>query len=205
MLIRFPVILSVELGHVFCTPVIYPRPPRNSPSRQRRQDRRAAARHSAEEASKEDAHVEEKEDFAEPLTEKVKEPIEEGSSAEQVTSKPCENSMIIPDEVCHNEDYEIAPVAISICSVELFPQKYTLDGLEDFRAKIGDYFRNRTDVIKRVIKWELENYGNNVKLVTEMKVKRGWSFFFFDQEENYPDLKGVKTIRHAFKDLSNCD
>jgi hypothetical protein len=116
---RATVILSVELGHVFSAPVFYHRPPRNPPSRQRRHDRRAAARHSEEEASKEDAQVEEKDDCVEPLTEKAKEPIEEESTAENVRLKPCDNLMIIPDEVCPNEDYEIAHVEKSICSVQV--------------------------------------------------------------------------------------
>ena len=43
-----------------------------------------------------------------------------------------------------------------------------------------NYFENRKDVIERVIKCEVENYGNNVKLVVEMKGKRGWINYFFD-------------------------
>ena len=38
-----------------------------------------------------------------------------------------------------------------------------------------------------------------------MKMKRGWAFFYSDPEENYPDLEGVRTVRHACRDLSNCD
>ena len=114
--------------------------------------------------------------------------------------------MKVSDEVCPDEEYEkVKDVPKSICSVEFYPSKYKLDGLAEFRAKIEEYFKNRTDVISEVIKCEVENYGNNVKLVTEMKMKRGWCFFYFDQEENYPDLEGVRTVRHACTDLSNCD
>ena len=70
---------------------------------------------------------------------------------------------------------------------------------------IENYFINRKDVIKEVIKCEVVNYGNNERLVSEMKMKRGWIFFFCDPEENYADLKGVRTVRHECKDLSNCD
>ena len=70
---------------------------------------------------------------------------------------------------------------------------------------VEKYFENRKDVIERVIKCEVVNYGSNVKLVVEMKGKRGWINFFFDPEENYGDCKGVRTLRHACKDLSNCD
>jgi hypothetical protein len=70
---------------------------------------------------------------------------------------------------------------------------------------VEEYFENRKDVIERVINCEVVNHGNNVKLVVEMKGKRGWIKFVFDPEENYGDFKGMKTLRHACKDLSNCD
>ena len=83
--------------------------------------------------------------------------------------------------------------------------KYDFDGLAGFRTKVEEYFKSRKDVVERVIKCEVENYGNNVKLVTEVYIKRGWIFFFGDPETNYPDLEGVRTLRHACKDLSRCD
>ena len=76
----------------------------------------------------------------------------------------------------------------SICSVDIYPLKYTLDGLEGFRASIEEYFTNRKDVIQKVIKCEVVNFGNNVNLVTEVKVPRGWILFFGDPEENYADF-----------------
>ena len=115
-------------------------------------------------------------------------------------------NMKVFDEVCPDEEYDkVEPEAKSICSVKFYPLEYKLDGRAEFRAKIEEYFENRKDVISKVIKCEVENYGNNVKLVTEMKVKRGWIFFYADPEENYPDLEGVRTVRHACRDLSNCD
>ena len=115
--------------------------------------------------------------------------------------------MRIHDEVCADDDYETALTnePKSICSVDFYPAKYKLDRLESFRAQIEEYFANRKDVIRRVIKCEVVNYGNNVRLITEVKVKRGWIFFFGDPEANYADLEGVKTIMHSCKDLSNCD
>ena len=59
----------------------------------------------------------------------------------------------------------------SICSVEVYPKHYKLDGLKSFRDSVEEYFENRKDVIKRVIKCEVENYGNNVKLVVEVKAR----------------------------------
>ena len=79
-----------------------------------------------------------------------------------------------------------------------------MDRLESFRARIEDYFSSRTDVIKRVIKCEVVNYGNNVRLVTEVKVQRGWIFFFGDPEANYGDLEGVRTVMHSCNDLGKC-
>ena len=70
---------------------------------------------------------------------------------------------------------------------------------------IENYFVNRKDVIKEVIRCEVVNFGNNVRMVTEMRMKRGWIFFFGDPEEIYADLKGVRTVRHECQDLSNCD
>ena len=101
--------------------------------------------------------------------------------------------ILIPDEVCNDEEYEMATVSKelkSICSVDIYPLKYGLDGLESFRTSIEEYFANRKDVIEKVIKCEVVNYGNNVNLVVEVKVPRGWIFFFGDPEENYAGLKG---------------
>ena len=65
-----------------------------------------------------------------------------------------------------------------------------MDRLGEFRAKIEDYFSNR----KNVIKCAVVNLGNNVRLVTEVKSKRGWICFFCDPKENYPDPEG-RTVR----------
>jgi hypothetical protein len=112
--------------------------------------------------------------------------------------------MRITDKVCTDEVYEIAPIETSICSANIYPAKNGLDRLECFQARIEDYFANRKDVIERVIKCKVVNYGNNVRLVTKMKVTRGWIFFFCDPESNYGDLEGVKTLRHSCQDLSKC-
>ena len=116
--------------------------------------------------------------------------------------------MMLTDEVCKDEEYNKAKVSKkekSICSVDIYPLTYALDGLESFRASIEEYFTNRKDVIEKVIKCEVVNYGNNVNLVVEVKVPRGWIFFFGDPEENYPDFKGIRTVRHMCEDLGNCD
>ena len=110
----------------------------------------------------------------------------------------------ISDEVCTDEEYGLAKEK-SICSVDIYPLKYSLDGLESFREEIEEYFKKRKYVIKKVIKCDVVNVGKNVNLVVEVKVPRGWIFFFGDPEENYADLKGIRTVRHMCKDLGNCD
>ena len=111
------------------------------------------------------------------------------------------------DEVCNDQEYErslLENEVTSLCSIEVYPAKYNLDRLEGFRNKVMEYFEKRTDVVKRVVKCEVENHGNNVKLVTEVNLKRDWAFFFNDPEGNYGDLDGVRTIRHFCQGLSNC-
>ena len=114
----------------------------------------------------------------------------------------------ITDELCPDTEFNAATPSEefkSICTVDFYPIKYKLDRLEEFRAKIENYFKNRKDVAKDVIKCEVVNFGNNVRLVSEMNMKKGWIFFFCDPEENYADLEGVRTVRHECQDLSNCD
>ena len=196
---------------------------RNGPARQRRRARRSANRlNEAVEASEgvENASVEEEtskeaanatnsavSDIAEEAELAMK--VVEIGIAEEATTDVVGKEVLgmhLNDEVCKNEVYELEPV--SICSVEIFPKKYNcLTGLEPFRAKIEDYFENRKDVIKKVIKCEIVNHGNNVRLVVEVNTRRGWIFFFCDPEANYKDLYEdcIRTVRHSCLDLSNCD
>ena len=92
---------------------------------------------------------------------------------------------------------------ISICIIDIYPTSYK--DLDAFRAKVKEYFEKRTDKIKRVIKCEIADHGNIIKLVTEVSVKRGWSFFFNDPPDNYGDLEGIRTVRHSCQDLGKCD
>ena len=135
---RAVVTLSVELGHVLSAPLHCVRKPRNGPSRQRRRERRAVARQSEEDTGKKATEkVQDK-----PMNENVMTP----NSAEQAGLIVCDKNMVVPDEVCKDEDYEVAPLVseeTSVCSIELFPEKYGLDGLECFRAKIEEYFKKK--------------------------------------------------------------
>ena len=216
--------LRVQLGHHA------PRPPhhlpnnfphkKESPSRQRRRERRAAAHQAnAEKASNKEVAGEVA--YIETAAEAIVD-VDESVSAKETSVEEAEDDqnertivdvaeeatkpMRILDELCPDEDYETAPThePKSICSVEFYPTKYKLDRLDSFRSRIEEYFASRKDVISRVIKCEVVNFGNNVRLVTEVKVKRGWIFFFCDPETNYGDLEGVRTVMHSCQDLSNC-
>ena len=204
--------LRVQLGHV-PGPLLRPVPPSQqeahqkveSPSRQRRRARRAAAQKEQENAGKVKETVAEKADSSE--IETAEEVVEKTAvSEDEVEEVSVEEIELVNDEVCPDQEYETSENSVkSICSVQIYPKHYKLDGLKSFRDTVEEYFKKRKDVIKRVIKCEVENYGNNIKLVVEVNVDRGWAFFFFDSEENYGDLEGIKTVRHACKDLSKCD
>ena len=94
--------------------------------------------------------------------------------------------MIVADEVCKDDDYELkeqSPEPKSICSLDIYPIKYNLDRLESSRNRIKEYFEKRKDVIGRVISCDVVNHDNNLRLVAELKVERGWIFFFADPAE----------------------
>ena len=178
----------------------------DSPSRQRRRARRAAARQQAEEATKQDTSKKTSETAgqAEENLTIVTEQSENESEVTPINAEEADiKSMIITDEVCKDDEYENEPK--SICSVDIFPIKYSLDRLESFRSKIKDYFEEKKDDIEKVISCDVVNHGNNVRLIAEMKVKRGWCFFS-DPEKNYPDLykEAIRTLKHSCQDLSNC-
>ena len=186
----------------------------DSPSRQRRRARREAARKTKAEKvptsneNAEEANLVEETDKCENDRSECSDHLDQNEktltdAAEEASDK----DMNVADELCPDEEFDNAiptEEPKSICTVEIFPMNYKLDGLQEFRATVEDYFENRKDVIKRVLKCEVVNHGNNVKLVVEMKQERGW-IFFFDPEKNYKDLEGFRTLRHSCQDLSNCD
>jgi hypothetical protein len=76
---RAVVTLSVELGHVLSAPLHFKRKPRNSPSKQRRREKRAAARQSEKDTGNEASEKMQNE----PLTENVKLPTLLSKQAKQ--------------------------------------------------------------------------------------------------------------------------
>ena len=206
-----------HLSHHHRPPFPQPPPKQENPSRQHCRARREAARKSKVEEALDAVEAERNEVVHDDEEEEINQNDKSESSDHldlndktltDTAGKDSDKNMIIADELCHDKDFENATPSVkpkSIYTVELFPVKYKLDRLEEFRARVENYSKNRNNVIERVIKCEVVNHGNNVKLVTEMKVERSWIFFYGDPEENYPDLEGIRSVRHSCKDLSNCD
>ena len=60
-------------------------------------------------------------------------------------NEPGDKVMNVLNEICTNEEYDLATIQNeekSICSVEIFPKKYSVYGIEPFGAKVEDYFKN---------------------------------------------------------------
>ena len=78
------------------------------------------------------------------------------------------------------------------------------ENINEFRDKVENYFKQKPDVVERVMDCKVANYGKRVILISLVKSSQ-WFGFFNAPERNYPDLLGVRTIRHACRDLANCD
>ena len=203
--------LRVQLGQVPGPPhwQVHPYPQQvhtksESPSRQRRRARRAAAAKAtntndseAVEASTAENGKENTEVVAEKVTDST---IVAENSVEKVELKEdAENATIkstledISDEVCPDEVYHGVRNQESLtrrmCSLELYPGQ--LEDITDFRNKVENYFKERTDVIERVIDCKVEHFGTRVKLVCILS-KRRWLGFFNDPQGCYSDLTGIQ-------------
>ena len=89
-----------------------------------------------------------------------------------------------------------------MCCLQLYPEKQ--EDVNDFRNKVENYFKERTDVIERVIDCQVEHFGTRVRLVCLVN-KRKWLGFFNDPEGFYSDLTGIRRVLHACENLSDCD
>ena len=112
----------------------------------------------------------------------------------------------VSDEVCPDEIYQEVRnqerITRRMCSLELYPEQS--EDINDFRNKVDRYFKQRTDVIERVINCKVEHFGTKVKLVCLVN-KRRWLGFFNDPEGCYSDLTGVQRVIHACENISDCD
>ena len=115
------------------------------------------------------------------------------------------------DEICTDADYfkkvsiEVAEKVTEkkMCSVDFYPKD--LNKIEEFRESIETYFKGRKDVIEEVIESRTEDFGRKVKLRSVVKMRFPWTSFFNDPGNNYSDFLGIRTVRHACGNLSQCD
>ena len=228
---RAHVTLSVDLGHVLSAhPLHRPHHPRNRLSQQRRRARRAAARFETAAAevvdpTKNDCHQATAEEATNKVsTVKVRNPnsVEKASivitseaetaveaSSNVICGKASEDVTIeVNDELCSDSEYlkkKNSAFEKTYCSVEIYPDDSVLK-MEDFKETIKTYFENRPDAICEVLDCKIGKYRHNVRLkVSVVNFKRGWSYFFSNRRENYGDLKGVKSVMHACKNIGTCD
>ena len=72
------------------------------------------------------------------------------------------------------------------------------------RNTVVEYFEKKTDVIDKVLRCDIENFGWNLRLVTLVKCRNSWTGYFSDKETNFGDLNGNRRMLHGCKDLYNC-
>ena len=210
------VTLSVDLGHVQSySPHLHKS--RNGPSRQRRRARRAEDRNVAVavEASNHSVkdnktlHVEKAEEKV-TKTKNAKETYVAGeafvSADKTVENKSKDAEQVsLEDEFCPDSEYsKFRTNDKKMCSVQFFPLDKS-SKIEVFRDNVENYFKGRKDVIDKVIDCKVENCGRIVRLISSVKIRNVWLFFFNNPEVNYGDLQGVGRVLHDCRDLANCD
>ena len=115
----------------------------------------------------------------------------------------------VQDEICADSEYlnnkEVTEKVTekNMCSVEFYPTNW--DKIEDFRKDIENYFENGKDIIEEVIDSKVEDFGRIVQLRSVVKIRFAWTSFINDPARNYSDLPGIRTVRHACENLSQCD
>ena len=86
--------------------------------------------------------------------------------------------------------------------MEIYPEE--TERIEGFRQKVENYFKGKGEIIDKVIACQVEHYVSRVKLVCIVP-KINWLGYFNDPPRCYSDLTGVRTVRHACENLSDCD
>ena len=59
------------------------------------------------------------------------------------------------------------------------------------RDKVEEYFEKKTDIIEKVIRCEIEHFGQRLRLVSLVNIRNGWTGYFNDQEKIFSDLIGL--------------
>ena len=109
---------------------------------------------------------------------------------------------IIDDKEYNSKVMKVHECVKQICEVQIFPE-HNVDIIE-LRNTVKEYFEKKTDVIEKVLGCELENFGRNLRLVTLVNFRNGWTGYLSDKETNFCDLKGIRRMLHDCKDLYNC-
>ena len=187
-------------------------------ARIRRREKRAAARKKAEEATKaaeilkqnvkETEKAEKAKDIS--ITENVEDSTDEKTdnvindeTAEKVDMEA--KAVQVQDAIIEDKEYKskVNNFVKKICEVEIYPEDN--GDIYELRNTVFKYFEKKTDVIEKVLRCDIENFGRNLRLVTLVKFRNGWTGYFSDKETNFSDLKGIRRmLLHGCKDLYNC-
>ena len=89
----------------------------------------------------------------------------------------------------------------TVCTVNFYPEDTTNRHFSDTLVK----YLNESEKVEKVLTCESERLGKYCKV--KMLIRNGpcWRGYFNDPERNFPDLKGLRTVRHEGQDLEDCD
>ena len=153
-------------------------------ARIRWREKRAAARKSAEEATKAAENLElnaketkKAEDISKTETVEIEkdEIVINKETTEKVNmeAKAAQvQDAIIDDKEYNSKVMKVHECVKQICEVQIFPE-HNVDIIE-LRNTVKEYFEKKTDVIEKVLGCELENFGRNLRLVTLVKFRNGF-------------------------------
>ena len=112
---------------------------------------------------------------------------------------------LVNDEFCPDLVYCEKNILRKVCSVNIYPEDES-DIETKFKESVSNYFE-KEDNIEKVLNCEPDFYGRYVNLKVLMKagIPRGWLGYLNDPRGMYPELQGIRSVRHACKDVANCD
>ena len=88
-----------------------------------------------------------------------------------------------------------------ICEVQIFHELNA--DINELITTVCEYFEKKTDVIEKVLRCDVENFGRNLIQVTLVKFRNGWTVYFSDKETNFGYLKGIIRMLHNCKDCGD--
>ena len=123
---------------------------------------------------------------------------QEGAEIENPSEKVTVKLSDVNDEICPDDVYQKKR---TVCTVNFYPE---VPGNKHFSDTLEKYF-NESEKVKKVLNCKLDFFGNYCTVKMLMKNGPCWRGYFNDPEKNFPDLLGLRTVRHECQDLSNCD